>query len=54
MLTTENFVARLKQANLTSENDIANLVNKTDFDSKLLNFNKGINSNETKHVLIEN
>ena len=34
-LTSENFAARLKQANLASKNDIANFVNKTDFDNKL-------------------
>ena len=27
-LTSESFAARLKQANITSKNDIANLVNK--------------------------
>ena len=35
-LTAENLEARLKQADL---------VNKTDFDNKLTNFNKRINSN---------
>ena len=35
-LTTENFAARLKQADL---------VNKTDFDNKLTSFNKRITSN---------
>ena len=29
-LTSENFTARLKQANLASKNDIANFVKKTD------------------------
>ena len=43
-LTAENFVARLKQANL---------VNKTDFDNKLTNFNKQIISNKTKHLEIQ-
>ena len=33
---------------------MANFVNKTDFDNKLLGFNKRINSNKTKHVLVEN
>ena len=40
-LTTENFVVRLKQANL---------VNKTDFDNKLASFNRRITSNKTKHL----
>ena len=33
-LTSENFTARLAQANLISKNDIANFVKKTDFDDK--------------------
>ena len=53
-LTGENFAARLKQASLVSKNDIANFLNKTDFDKKLLSFYKTINSNKTKHLLVEN
>ena len=34
-LTSENFTAMLKQANLPSKNDIANFVRTTDFDNKL-------------------
>ena len=34
-LTSENFTARLKQANLASKNDIANFIKKTDFDNNL-------------------
>ena len=34
-LTSENFAARLKQANLASESEIANFLNKTDFHNKL-------------------
>ena len=52
-LTSENFVARLKQANLAIKNGIANFVDKIDFDNKLLSFNKRIHSNKTKHVLVE-
>ena len=44
-LTTENFKARLKQADL---------VTKTDFDAKLQSFSKRIASNKTKHLLVEN
>ena len=44
-LTTENFAAKLAQANL---------VTKTDFDNKLTGFNKRNNSSETKHLLTEN
>ena len=42
--TTEIFDSRLKQANLTSQSDIANFVNKTDFDNKL----KDITSNKNE------
>ena len=52
-LTSENFVATLKQANLAGKSDIANFVNKTDFHNKLSGFNKRINSNKTKHALLE-
>ena len=37
-LTAENFAARLKQSNL---------VNKTDFDNRLINFDRTITSNKT-------
>ena len=40
-LTAGNFIARLKQANLVS---------KTDFDNKLINFNRKITSNKTKYL----
>ena len=53
-LTSENFSARLNQVNLASKGDIANFVNKTDFDNKLKNLNKKITSNKTKNVLVEN
>ena len=36
-LTAESFAARLKQANLASKSDIANFVNKTDFDIQVKN-----------------
>ena len=52
-LTTEHFPARSRQANLETKNDIANSVNKTDFDKKLKTFNKKITSNKTKHLLVE-
>ena len=53
-LTSDTFATRLKQANLARKSDIANSVNKTDFDNKLLGFNKGINSNKIKHVVVDN
>ena len=37
---SETFTVRLTEANLTSKNDIANFVKKTDFDEKLKYFNK--------------
>ena len=37
-LISENFAARLKQANLASQSDVTNFVNKTDFGNKLLVF----------------
>ena len=43
--TTENFKARLAQANL---------VTKTDFDAKLTSVDRKINSTKTKHLLVEN
>ena len=44
-LTAENFSRKLAQASL---------VTKTDIDNELINPNKKINSNKTKHVLVEN
>ena len=43
-LTEENFAARLKQADL---------VNITDFDNKLVSFNRRMNSNKRKHLEAE-
>ena len=53
-LSADNFIARLKQGNLASKNDIANFIKKADFDNKLLSLNKSINLNKTKHALVEN
>ena len=39
---------------LTTGTFNANLITKTDFDTRLQSLNKRINSNKTKHVLIEN
>ena len=44
-LAADVFNARLAQANL---------VTKTDFDNKLLNLNRKITQNKTKHLLVEN
>ena len=43
-LTAENFAARLKQANL---------MNKTNFNNKPINFNRKITSNKTKHLKVQ-
>ena len=47
-LTSENFTARLKQANLVSKNDIVNFVKKTDFYKKLKNVTS--NKNELNEL----
>ena len=49
-LIAENFAANSAQANLSSTNDTANYVKKTDFDDKLKILNKKFTSNKTKHV----
>ena len=51
--TPKSFAARLAQANLASNADIANFVKETDFYDKLKNLNKKVTSNETKHVEAE-
>ena len=43
-LTAESFAARLKQADL---------VNKTDFDNKLISFNRKFASSKTKYLEVE-
>ena len=43
-LTAENFAAKLKKANL---------VNKTDFDNKLISFNRKITSSKTKYLEVQ-
>ena len=41
-LTLETFTARLAQAKLASQSDLANVVKKTDFNDKLKNLNKNL------------
>ena len=43
-LVAENFAVKLAKANLI----------KTDFDDKLINLNRKITSNKTKHLFVEN
>ena len=54
IINIRKFCCKIKQANLVSKSDIADLVKKKDFDNKLSDLNKRINSNKTKHVLVEN
>ena len=51
-LKANNLTATLKPVKLASENDFANFVNETDFDNKLLSFNKRINSNKQNMYLL--
>ena len=51
-LTLANFSARLKQEKLASKSDIANLINKIDFDDKLSGFNIRIITNKRKRVIV--
>ena len=52
-LAAENFIARLKQANVAPEADIDDFVEKTDFDDKPKKINKKVTSNKTKHAVTE-
>ena len=53
-LTAETFTARLKQANVATKGDVANFVEKVDFNDQLKDLNKKVTSNKSKHLLIEN
>ena len=44
---SENFAARLKQANLATKADITDFLEQTNFDDKLKNLNKKATSNKT-------
>ena len=46
-LYSENFAARLKQANLATKADITDFLEQTNFDDKLKNLNKKATSNKT-------
>ena len=54
MLTAGNFTARLKQAKLANKVVITDFVKKTDFDDKQKKLNKKVNSNKSKHLIVEN
>ena len=49
----ECFDGRLKQAQLTTKDDIADLVKKAHFVEKLIKINKKLTSNKTKYVEAE-
>ena len=51
-LISENFAARLAQANLASKKDIANFVKKIDFDDKLKNLSKKVAPNKTRKIQV--
>ena len=53
-ITTPDFNNILAPRVFTARLSRANLVTKTDFDAKLQSLNKKINSNKTKHLLVEN
>ena len=46
--TSENFAARLAQANVANKSDIANFIKKTDFHDKLKNLNKNVTSHKSE------
>ena len=54
ILTAENVIAILKQANLATKAHIADFVKETGFNNKLNNLNKNVTSNKTKHSLLKN
>ena len=49
-LTAGNFAERLKQAKLTTKDDIADFIKKTNFDDKLKKINKQVTPNKTRNV----
>ena len=49
-LAAESFTARLAQANLLKENNLANFVKKTDFNYKLKDLNKNESNDLTEKV----
>ena len=53
-MMTDNFAARVKQANLASKKDISDFILKNRFDDKLINLTKKGTTNKTKHVLVQN
>ena len=55
-LTSKNLATRLAQASIASKTDIPDItdfVKKSDFDIKLINFNKKITSNKARYIEIK-
>ena len=53
-LTVDNFEARLAQVKLATKASIADFVKEADYNDRLINLNKKMISNKSKHVLVEN
>ena len=53
MLLFQNLITQ-QHGCLLQDQQRANLMTKTDFDDKLKHLNQKINSNKTKHLLVEN
>ena len=52
-LNVKKFAVRLKYANSATKADIADFIEKTDFDDKLKNLNKKVTANKAKQVEAE-
>ena len=53
-MTADNFAARLAQAKLATKTDIVDFVKKAYFDEKLININRKVTLNKTRHVEVKN
>ena len=53
-LTSDHFDARLKQSKLATKHDIADFVRKAHFDKKLIDVNRKITLNKTRHGEVKN
>ena len=53
-MAVDNFATRLAQAKLATKADIANSVKKTYIHAKLININRKVNLNKTRHVMVQN
>ena len=53
-LTLENSAAKLAQAKIATKDDIANFSKKANFNEKLININRKVTLNKTRHVEVQN